>query len=85
MSDMLKIVLVVCATIIICLTISALTVIAMTHDGNTESEIIIALIGFASTILTGASSIGGHWQGALSAQQLLKDNKAVTITTEKQP
>lgn len=73
MSEQMKMVLVICATAIISLVIVALTAIALTHDGGTEGEIIIALIGFASTILATASAIGGHWQGTSSAQQLIKN------------
>lgn len=64
MSEKLIQTLVICGTSIICLVIVVLGVIAFTHDGTTEGQIIIALIGFASTILASASAIAGHWQGA---------------------
>lgn len=64
MSEKLIITLAICGASIIALVIMALCVIALTHDGQTEGQIIIALIGFASTILASASALFGHWQGA---------------------
>lgn len=64
MSERLIMVLGICGAAIIGLVIMALTAIALTHDGGTEGQIIIALIGFASTILASASALFGHWQGA---------------------
>lgn len=64
MSEGLIKVLAICSTGIIALIILALTAISLTHDAGTEGQIIIALIGFASTILAAASAMFGHWQGA---------------------
>ena len=75
MSDQLKRLSLICTTIVICAIIMGLVLISITHDGTVEGEIVIALIGFASTILAAGSALGGHWQGTNSAQQIIQQQQ----------
>ena len=57
----------VCATSIILCAVIVLGIIADSHDGSTEAQVVTGLLGFLGMIGVGVSTLLGHQFGARAA------------------
>ena len=55
---------IICATCIIVCAIVVLGIIADTHDGATEAQVVTGILGFLGMIGVGVSTLLGHHIGA---------------------